>query len=287
MKKIINSVSLVSTFVLLSLWVGCSDNAEPLAPASSQEIPMLSKQTGGSSVDVVPVFRIPTGHNSERLTVFVFYGKGGNGGGKPPKDDGSSEKCSDTNTNVAFSEIGVHWTQPQLMVEYQPTFEPEAVAGMAFDAIDRAFSTWETAVTNADLMSFSENITAPLPPDRDGQNIVGWRQLVGRNARKVLAATYIWDDGNGTILEADIVYNTSHNWAINTVIGVGTTECGTDFDVQAIGTHEIGHFIGLNHVSSEDATMAPTAAKGELKKQTLTPGDVMGANVVVPSIPAS
>ena len=133
---------------------------------------------------------------------------------------------------------------------------------------------------------------APLPPERDNTNVVGWRQLVGRDAKKVLAATYIWDDGNGTILETDIVYNTAQKWAVNPAIEPGSTWCGTGFDVQAIGVHEIGHVLGLGHVNDDgdgtngdetDATMAPTAAKGKLKKQTLTPGDVAGANRVVPS----
>ena len=60
------------------------------------------------------------------------------------------------------------------------------------------------------------------------------------------------------------------------------TECGTDYDVQAIGCHEGGHYFGLGHVDENDATMAPTASKGELMKQTLTEGDAEGADMVVP-----
>ena len=59
--------------------------------------------------------------------------------------------------------------------------------------------------------------------------------------------------------------------------------CCTDFDIQAIGAHEIGHFYGLGHTASGlDATMAPSAAKGESQKQTLTPGDVTGFGLVAP-----
>jgi len=287
MKKILHHTLLTIVLVPMFLLIGCGEGGEPLAPENEQGIQLFTKKGSVPAVDVVPVFRVPTGRNAERLTVFVFHEKGGKGGGKPPKDDGGGEGCSDPNTNETFSEIGVRWLEPGILVEYQPAFEPEAVVGVAFNALVGAFDAWESAVANEMMVNFSENASAPLSPERDGRNIIGWRQLVGRDARKVLAATYIWDDGNGMILETDIVYNTAHKWAVNTIIESGSTECGTDFDVQAIGTHEIGHFIGLHHVNNDDATMAPTAAKGELKKQTLTKGDIIGAKAVAPISPTS
>ena len=273
-------------------WSGCGREAELLSVGSSQEIQPLTKNTAAPGLQVTPVFRMPTGKNGQRLTVFVFYEKGGNGGGggkKPPKDDGGGEVCSDPNTNKAFSELGVRWAQTGIWVDYQPAFEPDAVTGMAYGAIDRAFDAWELAMLNGSLVEVVEDASAPLPPASDGRNVVGWRQLVGRDSRKVLAATYIWDV-DGMISEVDIVYNTAHKWAVNEAILDGSTTCGKDFDVQAIGVHEIGHLLGLGHVYDDgvmengdetDATMAPTAAKGELKKQTLTPGDMAGVKAVL------
>ncbi len=294
MKRSVRSIGSVLGLIAVSFWVGCSEQSGPLSPKDDNRIEPLAKKVDVPGVEVKPVFRIPTGRKSERLTVFVFYEKGGNGGGggkKPPKDDGGGEECSDANTNQAYSELGVGWPYSGISVEYQPTFEPESVIGLAFGAIDLAFNAWESAVNNESLVNFTKDSSAPLPPERDGRNIVGWRQLVGRDARKVLAATYIWDDGNGKISETDIVFNTAHKWAVNPSIKPGSTICGQDFDVQAIGTHEIGHLLGLGHVVDDgdsangdetDATMAPTAAKGELKKQTLTQGDVDGAIKVTP-----
>lgn len=294
MKRSFRSIGSVLGLIAVSFWVGCSEQSEPLSPKDDHGIQTLAKKVQVPDVEVKPVFRIPTGRNSERLTVFVFYergGKGGGGGKKPPKDDGGGEECSDTNTNQAFSELGVGWPNAGVDVEYQPAFEPESVIGLAFGSIDLAFTAWEIAVNNVSLVNFNRDPSAPLPPERDGRNIVGWRQLVGRDAKKILAATYIWDDGNGKISETDIVFNTAHKWAVNPSIESGSTICGKDFDVQAIGAHEIGHLLGLGHVIDDgdatngdetDATMAPTAAKGELKKQTLTPGDMMGAISVVP-----
>ncbi len=278
MLKFLGNTLLTTTIGFFLVWSGCNTEFEPLSLGGEQQALSLAKQAGVPAVDVIPVYRVATGKNGERLTVFVFYEKGGKGGGKPPKD-GGGESCSDPNRNQEHALLGVKWPQANIPVAYQPTFEPDAVVGAAFTAINLGFYAWEQAVVSSITFSFSEDASAPLPPERDYSNVVGWRQLVGRNARKVLAATYIWDDG-GTIVEADVVYNTAHKWAVNVPILPGGNDCGKDFDVQAIGTHEIGHFIGLGHVNIDDATMFGSAAKGELKKQTLTPGDAAGAGQV-------
>lgn len=288
---------LAMTLFLGLMWLGCSEDSGPVSPGASQEVQILAKKANVPDIEAKPVFRIPTGRKNERLTVFIFYEKGGKGGGKkPPKDDGEGQVCSDPNTNQTFSEIGPRWSAPGIQVEYQSLFEPDAVVGLSFGAINRAFNAWETSVGNEALVTFVENPDAPLPPARDDRNVIGWRRFVGgRDAKRILAAAYITDDGYGEILEVDIVYNVGQKWAVNEPITPSSTLCGEQFDVQAIGTHEIGHLLGLGHVDTDetvsgdeiDATMAPTAAKGELKKQTLTPGDEDGANVVTPVSPVS
>ena len=264
--------------ILLSLifLVGCQQDNSPLSPSSQTN---LGKRVS-SEIEVRPVFRIKTDRPGERLTVFVFYAKGGKGGGKPDgggKPPKGSDECSDLNTNQAFAELGVVLPSSNFQIEYHPVFEPTN----AFDAIDRAVSAWENASSDS-LLNFAYNSLGSSPPERDFTNVVGWRQFVGRGGG-FLAATFIWDDGT-TILEADIFYNLKHKWAVNAIIEDGSTVCGTNYDIQAIGTHELGHLIGLGHVENgSDATMAPSAAKGELQKQTLTPGDITGVLSVMPN----
>ena len=183
MKRTLYSTVLIAFAVVLFVWQGCSRETG-LLDSDSNPVETLGKAGGAPSLDVNPVFRVPTGRKAERLTVFVFFAKGGKGGGKPPKDDGRGESCSDPNSNSAFAEIGVRWLAPGIPVLYQPAFEPDAVVGMALGTVDAAFSTWETAVGNAGLFNFSEDLSAPLPPERDGVNVVGWRQLVGRDAKR-------------------------------------------------------------------------------------------------------
>lgn len=218
-------------------------------------------------IAVEPVARHHVG-NGEWETVFVFYERGK---GKKPKVE---EECSDLNTNQLFSELDVCLPSPDFFLEYHPAFEP--VVG--FLPVDRALGAWETS--SGEFADVVEIVTGSAPPGRDGKNVVGWRRFVGPGG-DFLAAAFIWDDGE-RIREADVFFNLKHRWTVGPSIEPGSTLCGEQFDVQAVATHEFGHVLGLGHVPDSDATMAPTAAKGELAKQTLTPGDVAGAIEVSP-----
>lgn len=264
------------TTAILSLVVLFGCQSTPTSPNLQEKV---SLKKVGIELEVSPVFRVKTNRPGERLTIYVFHKKmgkpEGGRGGKPPK---KTEGCSDLNTNQAFAEIGVVLPSLNFSVEYHPAFEP---TNESFDAIDRAVSAWES-VSSENLLDFAYNALGSAAPTRDFINVVGWRQFVGRGSG-FLAATFIWDDGTN-ILEADIFYNLKHKWAVNAAIAPGDSTCGTNFDIQAIGTHELGHLIGLGHVvnaNEDDATMAPSAAKGELQKQTLTPGDILGLLSVI------
>lgn len=205
-------------------------------------------------------------------TVFVFKARGGRG--KPPVE----ETCLDTNLNETFEELGVRLPTGGMFVEYHPIFEPDF---LAFEAVERGFDSWETAVDDLSLFDFAYVPDGVAGPERDGVNTVGWRRFVGPGG-DFLAAAFVTDNG-AEILEVDIFFNLKHKWSVTSAIEPGSMVCGDQFDIQAVSAHEIGHMLGLGHVESgSDATMAPSAAKGELMKQTLTPGDVVGAETVVP-----
>ena len=282
----------------------CGESQHPFSSDTGTQIEIPARPALPPGIEVAPAYRVATGRPGEWVTVFVFYekgGKGNGGGGGKPKPEEPPQTCADPNTNEAYARLvnqntgnAIAIPATGLAVEYHPAFEPSSVAGLAFGALDLGFDAWRGSAPGDVLPTFSSNPSGSAPPTRDGTNVIGWRRLVGRGAASVLAATYIWDDG-ATILEADICYNTKHDWAANPAIAPGSTVCGEGFDVQAIGTHEIGHMVGLGHVTDDgdafngdeaDATMFGSAAKGELRKQTLTPGDVTGLLDATPSEPA-
>ena len=289
---IFSAVALVIGVVL----IGCNtDSSSPITPTNSSLVTEDENTSdkgindianNGRAIEVVPLFRQRV-ERGERLTVSVFHAKPAKPG-KPPNEDPVVEVCPDPNTNEAFSEWGFEWAESGIAVEYHPLFEPRDVVYDAFDAIDASFATWENSVGNDALIDLEFNADGSSPPGRDNANVIGWRRI---SPRSVLAVTWLWSDENNTTLETDIFFNVAHKWAVNTAIQPGDSTCGEKYDIQGIATHEIGHLIGLGHVVPDgeiegdeaDATMAPTAGEGELMKQTLTQGDIDGANTVVPS----
>jgi hypothetical protein len=74
-----------------------------------------------------------------------------------------------------------------------------------------------------------------------------------------LAATltgyYISQSGDDRIYDADVYTNTSHNFSSS-----GEACSGTEFDINGIMTHEVGHVIGIGHTSVSGATMYPSVS---------------------------
>lgn len=151
--------------------------------------------------------------------------------------------------------------------------------GHATGAITNSFMNWEAQTGKAFFGTISDQGGASGPA-ADGNNTVGWARLVPRNT---LAATWVWTetiDGVDYVTDADIFYNVSHGWGVFDTC----TSTETRFEVENVGTHEVGHVIGLAHVRDAEAmaTMYPSASRGEVKKKTLTATDIAGATVLAP-----
>lgn len=76
-------------------------------------------------------------------------------------------------------------------------------------------------------------------------------------------------DHAGEILDADIEVN-----GFNFRFSTGDITPGTRFDLRNTLTHEVGHLLGFDHTSVEDATMFPSAPPGENSKRTLEQDDI-------------
>lgn len=94
----------------------------------------------------------------------------------------------------------------------------------------------------------------------DGVPMLNFRDPTGACNGNCLAATftgYYQSRGNGTyrIYDADIVTNTAHNWADS-----GDPCSGSEFRIEGVMVHEIGHGLGLGHTSVSGATMYPSVS---------------------------
>lgn len=107
----------------------------------------------------------------------------------------------------------------------------------------------------------SPNVNVVLFQDSD------WKY---RGIDGTLAKTSVtYNDETGEIYDADIEINSANN-----EITITDDPSEIEYDLQAILTHEVGHFIGIAHSDKPDAVMYPTYNPGSTTQRKLTPDDV-------------
>jgi hypothetical protein len=211
-------------------------------------------------IRVVPVAGKSVGHGL-KLWVFVYYARGGKPGPPGGGGGGGSVDCTDGDQKdyaapfASASALGF------------TVNEATVPSGLSVDtALSKAAGSWNRAGANLSVASGSSESS----PTQNNTSTIGWANLV---PKRVLAATWAYTDpSNNRVVEADIFFNTAHPWA--TFTSCPTSPSG-NFDVADIGTHEMGHALGLSHYSDSgaQATMYPSAPSDEVRKVTLTTGD--------------
>jgi len=154
------------------------------------------------------------------------------------------------------------------------------------DAVQRAFQHWEGIGSSrvAFVRGADQDVQAA---NNDGINVVYWAegsrtQIGGTNTNVTgfvsLAPVFSVASGanKGLILDANILLNgRQETWTV-------TPESDGFWDVEAVVTHEIGHFIGLDHSPVLGASMAPRFLSGEARMRMLQQDDILGASTIYP-----
>lgn len=141
-----------------------------------------------------------------------------------------------------------------------------------------AFGQWMSATANKINITKTSFNTATNRARFDGQNIIAW----GRTSGTALAVTYTWYyTSSGLVAETDTIFNKSFPWYWNAADSTCTD--ANSYDAQDILTHETGHWMGLDDTYSAayaNNTMYGYGSKGEVKKDTLTTGDIQGVQAI-------
>jgi hypothetical protein len=140
-----------------------------------------------------------------------------------------------------------------------------------------SFATWSELACpgGTSSIAFSELDdaachAAEFNPDGANANVILFQDAKWdfKGVDDTLAKTTVsFDADTGEILDADIEINTAYN---HFTVGDGTIV----YDLQSILTHEIGHFVGLDHSLVPDATMNAAYDPGDTSLRTLAPDDV-------------
>lgn len=240
------SASLLALFILLA-WLN------PAAAAKPNFAPEFPDRDG--------TYDVP---GNDKLKVRIFVHKEKPGKFKKP----APAVCTDLPSDSPVGKTGWHmegdWTY-----KVNPA-GPSSLGSNIPDIVTAAKEEWmglpelNSAITfqNGDATSANRAVY-------DGQNIIAW----GRTSGNVLGVTYTWYyRDTGVAVESDTIMNQKFPW--------GWKVCTSSaYDAQDILTHELGHWFGLNDhytASYKENTMYGYGSKGEIKKNTLTNGDIAG-----------
>lgn len=143
--------------------------------------------------------------------------------------------------------------------------------------VKTSFLQWSNAI-NSKVVFSGTTSPAVVKTGYDKINMIGW----GATPSNALGVTYITYARTGYALDLDTVMSNSVAWSY---WSGDENICPNPlaYDAQDIFTHEFGHWLGLkDHYTSKyvNATMYGYGSKGEIKKDTLSTGDIKGVKAV-------
>ncbi len=168
---------------------------------------------------------------------------------------------------------------------------PDVPGTAEFAAIAAAFATWD-AVANSDLAFVNGGMTTLGFDPTDSTNTILWLDDASAGSTNesavvgfpdIQALTLRRGDAiSGQIFEVDIALNgVSYSW---TVSGNDSfTSLRGPADIQAVVTHEVGHLIGLEHVTSSTSVMFVSMYPGDISPRTLSQDELSAAAFIYPS----
>lgn len=120
-------------------------------------------------------------------------------------------------------------------------------------AVRVAASKWNLEIGKEAILVFESDDT-PVDAIKDGINVISWEETWNPNKPTEQARTTITWRGD-TINEADILVNAkNHKFSAFGEINPNK------IDFTALMVHELGHVLGLQHVTGEPSVMNPTLA---------------------------
>lgn len=191
-----------------------------------------------------------------------------------------TEKCKEGETpkQVFWHRSCVSYYVHELGSRHLPK-EGAYVDESVLDIIKASFETWNELSSVAFRMEYGGLTNIDKSEDTIDGNVISWREEAWPYAsRAALALTLIsFDPESGEILDSDIEFN-----GVERRFTIDPIDQNQGIDFQNTLTHEIGHFLGLDHSTIPEATMYGIALPGETNKRDLANDDIKGARDIYP-----
>ena len=165
------------------------------------------------------------------------------------------------------------WKLPSTVTyRLNPASVPATVKGKNLATItSNSFQQWSNA-TDGKVTFTKGTDTTTARQALDGQNVIAWGRVTNPSA---LAVTYTrYNTATGLVVDNDTIFNKAFSWYWS-----DQDNCAYQnvYDAENIMTHELGHWVGLADEYTpdyENNTMFGYGSTGEVKKNTLTTGDI-------------
>jgi hypothetical protein len=176
--------------------------------------------------------------------------------------DPTTEDCTNDDNGCPRTGPPLSWRALPLPYRFHAGGSDKLDMDGVREATRRAFQAWSNVTCNGKRTSLRFE---------EGADIPGTHPLVGSSPAKIPFGIYFrddtwpYDDGNESLALTNQKYGKTNGWIDYSSIEVNTTDrefrlsdSETGIDLQAVLTHEVGHYIGLAHSQVEDSIMAPS-----------------------------
>ena len=189
-------------------------------------------------------------------------------------------RCTEAlGTNCPHLGIPFFWPADQMPVVYVVNSDLSGVSfGAARDAVNAAFSTWQSASSNGITFAFGGQSHGGSD-GRDGQNTISWQPLT--NSSDTFAQSIItFEKATGVIVDVDTELNANFEFA---VLPTGEDDPSDPRpDIEGVVTHEVGHLLGLDHENrfGTQVVMFFSDTSGNTTHRALTSDDRSGVRSI-------
>lgn len=158
----------------------------------------------------------------------------------------------------------VSWGAQPVVMYADITLTPDQVI-----SVQKAINIWNdsfrTSLSGKDIFAFGGQLKEPRGWFEDRLNVISKTDVWQGKALEQAETLLNWDGSQAT--EADIRINGNLKFSDD------DTVAGDEVDMVALIVHELGHVLGLGHISTTEYTvMAPKLAYGNGKRRTI--GDI-------------